>query len=151
MDSAPRKTDWVTTLRRPLYSIEKYLPGDINPNIWTAAMMLPSVLFIFTPFTTPWNILCIISAMILDWLDGAYARKRKSTSMHGHIVDITFDKLSEVLIITPFIGTWFGVILLVIFLLNLYFTKRIFTTNQHFHLNTRFIVILYLLTNSLTH
>lgn len=145
MDTAPHKSAWVTSLRKPFYLAEKYLPGHINPNIWTAAMMLPSLLFVYVAFLKPWNILCIILAMLFDWLDGAYARKRKSTSLNGHIIDISFDKLSEVLIITAFIGTWFGIVLFAIFLANLYYTKRIFTTNQHFHINLRFIVIVYLL------
>lgn len=68
----------------------------VNPSWYQLVTLVISVGFLFLP-SDGMRAAAVAAMMFLDWLDGAAARALKLTSRAGWMLDVTVDRVSEVL------------------------------------------------------
>lgn len=71
------------------------IPKWIKPNLfsWLRIILIPVIMGMIWINFWNWAIIGFLFAILLDWLDGALARKRKQISKKGLILDPLADKL----------------------------------------------------------
>lgn len=94
---------------------------------WTAAnvfslcrplVALPAAILIYTDGPRRWILLLILIAALTDWLDGQWARRTRTVSEWGKVLDPVCDKVAIVLVgaamvLSQLVPLWFvGVILI---------------------------------------
>jgi phosphatidylglycerophosphate synthase len=77
-----------------------HVPSMLSANMITFAGLLLSVAIVFVIKPVPWMAGCmILSSLFLDFVDGAVARQRNTTSNFGRVLDATSD-----------LGLWLGIL-----------------------------------------
>ena len=96
----PEKYDWMVRFRKWAdgFVLEGvYLP-NINPDIVSVlSVFLMAVAFV-RPLDYWWIVMFATASLILDWLDGVIARKFDRVSRRGYWVDMTCDRICELMI-----------------------------------------------------
>jgi archaetidylinositol phosphate synthase len=87
---------------RYLQKLMRGLPR-FSPNVITVTGLLPAVLFTYFLVNghLAWAIICCIGSLF-DLLDGAYARATGQVTAFGSLLDSTFDRISDAIIISAF-------------------------------------------------
>src|SRR3989338_3941468 len=108
MDTIPERNKLAQLYRQPLQKLESRMPIFIkNPCVYQLAGLLLSVLFLFAQ-TNLQQIILISVILMLDWLDGAAARRYDLTSKQGYITDLAVDRISEGLIFIAVVSSTIG-------------------------------------------
>lgn len=141
----------VQKIRTRLDNLALKLPlPKINPNALSFLSVVFSLIFWFASknedklWSTGIAIACLIIIIMLDWLDGLVAKKYKSASKFGWLVDVFADRLSEGILFLSFIFPWFY-----LFVLNVVLSIISYRTKVHFILPLRIIFLIYFLIYSL--
>lgn len=138
---------WVIFFRNRIdpWLIKLPLPR-LHPTLISGLTLLISFLFvIFWNKAPSWALFLLFIILILDWLDGAIARKynfrkTKEEKRRGWTIDTIFDRLSEGIITSLFIWPWFY-----LFLLNCLLSPFSYFFKTSFILNLRLFLFLSIL------
>ncbi|MFH0962044.1 MAG: CDP-alcohol phosphatidyltransferase family protein [archaeon] len=110
----PIKRLWLIEFLREFYEklVGKLPLPKINPNILSLLSIAASILFVVVfGISRTVGILVLLSAILLDGLDGAVARKWRgafrTSEEAGYCVDLYSDRLSEGIIFSVFFIPWF--------------------------------------------
>ena len=138
MDPIPARPAVAGPYRQLLTSLEQriWLP-DINPSFYHALGLSLSVTYLYaaTPAT---KIALLAAVLILDWVDGATARRFRGGSREGYILDTLTDRASEGFIFAAEAQDLTGRVFFVLWLLNCALTYYSIRTNRHTSLALRF-------------
>jgi len=117
--------------RLVLARIEPHLPlPPVPPAVYTAASLLLSALFFFTPAGRA-QIALLAVVLLADWLDGATARRYGWESPTGYKVDVVADRASEGMIFAAGAGTLAGQVFLALWALNIALVFYSLRTGRH--------------------
>lgn len=108
---APQKMNWVNRIRTSVDAPLSRLPWpNINPTLVTFLSVVLSVGFLLCYLYAyyGWATLFLIVSLLLDWIDGTIARKYGRSSRRGWVIDTVADRLSEALILFPFLNPWYA-------------------------------------------
>jgi phosphatidylglycerophosphate synthase len=146
MDTVPKRSIIAAPYRFVLTLLEKYLRFPVkNPDVYTVIALLLSFLFlVIGDIKTRFVLLLVV--LFFDWIDGAAARKFKGVSKRGYVVDQTFDKMSDGIIVTSVIGTGYGKVLFLLYLINNLVYYYSIKSGKHYIMPIRFfyLVILFI-------
>jgi len=113
----------------------------VNPNSVSGLSIVTSMLFLLSyPFSAEIAIAWLIVTLLLDWFDGAIAKKHGMVSEEGYIVDVASDRFSEGLIFSMVFFPWFY-----LFVLNSVLSVLSVKTGRHIIIPLRHIFLLYLI------
>lgn len=144
MDTIPKRGIASVPYRFILLKLEKYIPLPVkNPDFYTVLSVLFSIPFLFL-HSTPVRLGLLLVVLFLDWMDGAAARKTRGVTHAGYIIDSVYDRLSEGLIVASVLGTWYGNVLFVLYLVNDLLMFYSIKTKKHYLLAVRFFYVLIL-------
>ncbi len=130
-DPVPHRPAIAGPYRGVLARLEPRLPlPPIPPMVYTAAGLVLSALFFFTPMG--WIQVALIAAILLaDWLDGATARRFGWQSPTGYKVDVVADRVSEALIFAAGRATVLGQVFLALWAVNVVLVFYSLRTGRH--------------------
>lgn len=118
---------------------------NVNPNLISLIgfiFTIPAIIFInFYPL----NVILIFVSLILDWLDGVYARRLNKVSYRGYMIDVTLDHLANILLSIALLNAYYGKVLLTLSIVNialLYYSLKI---KRHIMFPIRMIIFLILI------
>ena len=151
MDKLPKRIKLAKIARAPFEFLEGLYPRlNINPGVFTVVGILASIIFVFFAKLFPANIIILFVVLYSDTLDGAFARQRKEKkTKEGYIIDVTFDRLSEVILALPLIDGLDGKIFLTLVILNFILTYRSIVTGKHVIIALRVMLFIYLILKGL--
>lgn len=145
MDTVPKRSIIASPYRFVLSKGEKYLWFPFkNPDVYTVTSVILSTGFLFIS-NIPSRLVLLIVILLLDWMDGAAARRFKGPSKKGYIVDVTFDRISDGIITASIIGTVYGNILFFLYLMNNLLSLMAIRTNKSYLLAIRFFYLVILI------
>lgn len=139
MDQIPKRTGLAGLYRGVLNRMEKHLLFPLqNPSHYQLIGLVLSVAYLFQPQTTI-QILLVAAILILDWMDGAVARKNKLANKEGWMTDVAVDRISEGLIFiahlfSPLANTFF-----LLYLANIWLSIYSVKSGKHLILPLRFV------------
>jgi phosphatidylglycerophosphate synthase len=147
MDTLPKRSKVAGPYRYALNVMEPYLVFPFkNPDVYSIASLLLSVLFLV--FSNRFILIALLTVtLILDWMDGAAARRFKKTRKEGYLIDVMFDRISEAFLFAPIIGTPLGKWFAMFYLMNIAFSFYAIISSKHYVLALRFIYLLLLVFN----
>lgn len=148
MDDIPRRPRVATPYRTLLSSLEKRVAlPNVNPSYYHVLALGLSVLYLYasTPAQKIWPIVVIL---IVDWLDGATARRHKQGSRAGYLIDLLTDRISEAFIFTAEAGTLLGQTFFLLWMINVALAFYSVRSNRHTALPLRFAFLVILLIQS---
>ena len=149
MDTIPKRTKLARVYRVVLDKYEHLLVFPIkDPNFYQIVAIILSGIFLFKPQPSI-GIVLIVILHILDWMDGAVARRYKLTSREGWIIDVLVDRISEGLMFVAYLGTSVGNIFFGLYLVNILSSFYSVKSGKHFMLALRFFYLIYLITLTL--
>ncbi len=145
MDKVPKRIKFASIYRNLMNKYEDYLVFPLkNPAHYQIIGLLLSMGYLFlTSYTAKITLIMII--LILDWYDGAAARKFHMTNKAGWMTDVTVDRLSEGFIIMTEIANPIGKILMLLFVFNVSLSFYSVRTGKHYVMPLRFFCVLLLL------
>ena len=144
MDTIPARPPVAGPYRLLLTSLEKriWLP-DINPSFYHASGLGLSIVYLYA--TTPATKSVLLAAiLILDWVDGATARRFRGGSRPGYFIDTLTDRVSEGFIFAAEAQSMLGQAFFLLWLLNCALTYYSIRSNRHTLLPLRFVYLIVL-------
>lgn len=145
MDKIPSRHFLAKFYKDILSQFEGYLPlPKINPSYYQIAGILVSMVILYTNGLWP-KIFILTVILLLDWFDGATARKYQKTSYEGLLADIASDRLSEGFIFIREIASSLGRIFFLLFLLNIFLSFASLKLKKIYILPLRFIFLIILI------
>ncbi|OIO44368.1 MAG: hypothetical protein AUJ41_03170 [Candidatus Pacebacteria bacterium CG1_02_43_31] len=145
MDKIPKRTGIAYIYRSVLHNWEKYLifPSK-NPSNYQIVGLLLSIGYLLTN-NLIFQIILVGVILILDWMDGAVARKFNLDTKEGWMIDVFIDRLSEGFMfaahLSTTLGTWFFALYIINTILSIYSIK----SGKHLIMPLRFVWLLILL------
>lgn len=135
MARLPKRISLAIFLRLPSRLLEKIAPDiTIDQNILTFLGFVTSLIAAYYINLFPLNVLLILVVIVFDMLDGIYARKQKTTSRKGYLIDVIFDRLSEAILFLAMLNHPIGILLFFAYTLNLGFIILSLRSGQHLSL-----------------
>ncbi len=131
--------------RTVLSKWEKYLifPSK-NPSDYQVVGILLSLGYLFTT-NIYFQIILVAVILILDWVDGAVARKYNLVGREGWMIDVFVDRLSEGFIFAAHLFSPLGVIFFLLYIINIFLSLYSVKSGKHILLPIRFIWLLILI------
>ena len=149
MDTIPARPAVAGPYRLLLTSLEKriWLP-DINPSFYHAVELGLSIAYLYaaTPATKG---MLLAAILLLDWVDGATARRFRGGSRTGYIIDTLTDRVSEGFIFAAEAQRPLGQAFFVLWLLNCALTYYSIRSNRHTSLALRFAYLVALVVHAM--
>lgn len=144
MDQIPKRTGLAMIYRSVLNKWEKYLifPSK-NPSNYQVVGLLLSVGYLFTTNLII-QIVLVAVILILDWMDGAVARKYNLVGREGWMIDVFVDRLSEGFIFAVHLFTPLGTAFFVLYIINIFLSMYSVRSGKHLLLPLRFVWLLIL-------
>lgn len=142
MDPVPQRPAVARFYRAILAWGEGWVPiPNVNPSWWSLLGLLASAACLFTP--SPAAKFALVSfALITDWYDGATARKHRSLTREGYLVDDMVDRFSEAFIFAADVFTSAAArIFWGLWILNSALTMWSVATGRHRVLPLRFLYL----------
>ncbi len=149
MDTIPERTQLAKMYRKVLdkYEGSLMLPFK-NPSHYQVIGLVLSIVFLFS--SNPLiKALLIIIVLVLDWLDGAAARKFGLTGKAGWMTDVAIDRMSEGLLLMSEIFNPLGRIFLSLFILNILLSFYSIRSGKHYSLPLRPFYLIILITRAI--
>lgn len=115
----------------------------VNPSIYQLAALFLSFGFLVSDGTKV-RFLLLLVVILLDWWDGATARKYGMAGEAGYMIDVAVDRLSEVIMFFPLNGSVSSTVWFVLALFNLLLSFLSYKRGRHTILPLRFIYLFYL-------
>lgn len=128
----------MNAFREKLDRVGASLPlPNINPNKISGCSIIVSMFFVMLlRLEVLLSLAFLVIVLILDWMDGAIAKKYSRTSEGGYFVDVMSDRLSEGIIFSFFFFPWFF-----LFSLNCLLSLASVAIKKHFILPLRHIFL----------
>ncbi len=145
MDTVPSRPALALPYRTLLSFVEKRvgLP-DVDPLFYHALALLLSVLFLYA--RAPILKAFLISLVLLmDWLDGATARRYRQTGRSGYLLDVVTDRVSEAFIFAAEVGQVMGQVFFLLWIVNSALSLYSVRVNKHRSLPLRFMYLIALI------
>jgi phosphatidylglycerophosphate synthase len=132
-----------------LASLEKriWLP-DVNPAFYHASELALSIVYLYAAAPAV-KITLLAAILLLDWVDGATARRFRGGSRSGYIIDTLTDRASEGFIFAAEAQSLPGQAFFLLWLLNCALTYYSIRTNRHISLALRFAYLVALVVHAL--
>ena len=144
MDQIPKRTGLANIYRSGLDKWEKYLIFPLkNPSYYQVIGLVLSVVYMFASTLVIQSVIVGI-VLILDWMDGAVARKYNLVGREGWMIDVFVDRLSEGFIFTALLFTPIGTVFFVLYILNILLSMYSVKSGKHLILPLRFVWLLIL-------
>ena len=145
MDQIPKRTGIANIYRSVLDKWEKYLIFPLkNPSYYQVIGLVLSVAYLFTSTLVIQSVIVGV-ILILDWMDGAVARKYNLVGREGWMIDVFVDRLSEGFIFAALLFTPIAVVFFAIYILNILLSMYSVKSGKHLILPLRFVWLLILL------
>lgn len=140
------KRHFIAKSYRPLMDkLEKYMIFPFkNPSHYQVVGLLLSICYLYAKSPATQSLI-LGTILILDWMDGAAARKYNLASREGWIIDVFVDRISEGFIFTPALFSPLGTIFFLLYILNIFLSIFSVKTGIHFILPVRFYWLLILI------
>jgi len=144
MGKIPERLKIATWYRSIFHKIEKklWIPR-INPSVYQVAAIVLSFAVLFADEKLT-KFLLVGVILILDWFDGATARKYKMTGEVGYMIDVVVDKLSEFIMFFPLHGSLSETVWFSLAMVNLILSYIGFSTGKHTIMALRFFYLFYI-------
>lgn len=151
MDTIPKRSVVAMPYRRILDKFESYLFLPFkNPDAYTISAVILSVLFLFTAEINI-RITLLILILLLDWADGAAARRYRGITASGYMVDVVYDRISEGIITASILGTWYGNILFLLYIINIILMFYAIKKGTSYLFAVRFFYLIILFVQFISH
>lgn len=145
MDKIPQRIKMALQYRAILNKFEGRLIFPVkNPSFYQVLALCISVYYLFS-VGIGLRLLIVVAALILDWLDGAAARKYGLSSRAGWMIDVVVDRISEGFIFAGEFFTFEGKMFFTAYIVNIFLSMRSVKSGKHFILPLRFIWMVILL------
>lgn len=145
MEVVPKRPNIASFYRKILSSFEGYLPlPNINPSWYEVFGLFLSFVFLY-PFIIGAKIFILILILLSDWFDGATSRRYKTLSKDGYLIDLTSDRLSELVVFFPIDGTSLSWFFFFLALINVALAYLSVMTGKHKSMALRFFFLLFLI------
>jgi phosphatidylglycerophosphate synthase len=145
MDKIPQRSNLAKIYRNILDKFEGRLVFPVsNPHFYQVLAIFLSGIFLFRPNPSLGAVLLII-ILLLDWVDGAVARKNNLASRKGWLTDVAVDRISEGLIFVVYLGTLAGNLFFMMYLFNILGSYYSIRSGKHTILPVRFFYLIYLI------
>lgn len=145
MDQIPKRTGLANIYRSVLDKWEKYLIFPLkNPSYYQVIGLVLSVAYLFTSTLVIQSVIVGV-VLILDWMDGAVARKYNLVGREGWMIDVFVDRLSEGFIFVALLFTPIGIVFFTLYILNILLSMYSVRSGKHLILPLRFAWLLILL------
>ena len=146
MANLPERSKILAFYRRPLARLEKaiFIP-KINPSWFQVLGIVFSLFFIKVAYSSPLNISILFLILIFDFFDGASARSQGLVSKKGWMIDVVFDRISEVILAIPFIDFIYGKIFLLLAILNIFLSFYSLKSGKHRVIAVRLFLLMFLI------
>lgn len=150
MDKIPKRTKLARPYRVLLDRFEGVLVFPLkNPSHYQVIALLLSIYFLFLGSTVS-KIVMLIVILVLDWYDGAAARKFGLANREGWMIDVAVDRVSEMFMFIPLIGTPLGQIAFGMAVLNILLAVYSIKSGRHILLALRFFYLVVLVISLIT-
>lgn len=150
MVKIPKRNLLAQIYRKPAYKVERFIPLlSKNPGLYQFLALILSILFLFTQNQPFYQLILITLILLLDWFDGATARKQGITSKKGYITDVAVDRISEGLIFFTIINSNIGKFFFTLYLVNNILSFHSIKSGKHRIIALRFFYLLFLIVNYL--
>lgn len=145
MDQIPKRTGLANFYRSALDKWEKYLVFPLkNPSYYQVIGLMLSVVYLFSS-TLIFQSVIVGIILILDWMDGAVARRYNLVGREGWMIDVVVDRLSEGFIFAALLFTPIGMVFFALYILNIFLSMYSVKSGKHLVLPLRFVWLLILL------
>lgn len=144
MDKLPERLKIASWYRGIYQRLEKklWLPR-VNPSVYQVIAILLS--FAFLLIEGKWTkFLLVLLIILLDWLDGATARRYGLSGEMGYMIDVVVDRFSELIMFYPVNGGALASIWFSLALFNLALSFLSYKTGKHAILPLRFVYLFYI-------
>ena len=150
MDTIPGRPPVASPYRALLTALERQIVlPKINPAYYHLLAILLSVLFLYAQ--TSWQKLALLAMiLLLDWLDGATARRYAEAHRAGYVTDVVTDRVSEAFLFTAEAGTRLGQLFFLLWLFNSALAFYSVRSNRHTSLPLRIVYLILLAVQSVT-
>lgn len=108
---------------------------NINPSILTVGSLIPAILVALSYPDPFWVWLWSVLLLFMDLADGAIAKKYKKESRFGYLMDLWFDRITETIVLIPFLlhlNIWLSLLIL-----NWIFSVISVKSNRHISIPLR--------------
>lgn len=145
METIPKRPHIADFYRTILLSLERYLPlPRINPSFYESAGLVMSIVYLYT--TNLYTKVLVLSLVLLsDWLDGATARRYKLLSKQGYLIDLSSDRISELIIFFPIDMSLLSWVFFTLAIANTILAYVSVLTGRHMSMALRFFYLLILI------
>lgn len=133
------KLRWIRELRKTTdeWLIKQPLP-KVSPHMISGFSVLSSIVFVLVLKSPVAALIAGLLTLALDWLDGLVAKKYGWSSEDGYVVDVAADRLSEGIMLVPFLVPWY-----LLFSLNVFLSIFSFVKQRHVVLPLRQLFMVY--------
>ncbi len=119
-----------------------WLP-KINPSFYQVIAIILSFTFLMS-VSKELRFFMLLLIVLLDWLDGATARRYGLSGDEGYMIDVFIDRFSELIIFFPINGGSLPIVCFALALINLGLSFISYKTEKHTILPLRFAFLFYL-------
>ena len=112
----------------------------INPSVYQVVALFLSFLFLSLDGKVSKVVLLLI-ILLMDWWDGATARRYGLANEMGYMIDVVVDRLSEMIIFFPVFGGVTATVWFTLALLNILFSFVSYRTGRHVAMPLRFLYL----------
>ena len=145
MDPIPSRPAIAGPHRTLLSVLEQWVPlPDITPSYYHALAIALSILFLYTNASV-YKIAIVGVILLVDWLDGATARRYDRYRRSGYIIDVVTDRVSEAFVFSAEAGMALGRIFFILWVINSALTFYSVYSNKHTSLPLRFAYLIILI------
>ena len=149
MDTIPQRSHLAKFYRGILAALEGSLIFPFRkPEYYQVVGLLLSVSLLFID-STVLKIVLVTTILILDWYDGAAARKFGVATRAGWMSDVAIDRMSEGFIFIAEIGNPMGKVLFFLFIVNIFLSFHAIGSKTSYLLAIRFFYLVVLIASLL--
>lgn len=145
MDRVPERTKSSLIVRKVLHKIETVFPLPIkDPGFYQVIGLSLSCVFLWD-IGDLFRILLLFVVVMLDWMDGATARRYNLSSKEGYVIDVVSDRIGEGLVPLAILDTVEGKVYFALYVINVALNLLTIKLNKHYSLALRPFFMFYLI------
>lgn len=149
MDTIPQRSHLAKFYRSILTAFEGSLIFPFNkPEYYQVLGLVLSISLLFTHSAIV-KIVLVVSVLILDWYDGAAARKFGVATRAGWMSDVAIDRMSEAFIFIAEIANPLGKVFFFLFIINVFLSFHAIKSKTSYLLAIRFFYLVVLVASLL--
>lgn len=143
MGKLPERLKFAAWYRSVYQRLEpKLWVPNVNPSVYQVIALVLSFVFLLYRDDLMRFILALL-IILLDWYDGATARRYGLSGETGYMIDVVVDRLSELIMFFPLYGGTFTIVWFVLSMINLALSFVSYKTGRHTIMPLRFAYLFF--------